>query len=188
MEITMVGIEQIMLNLQSGGMKLVLPFLLVFVILYGVLNMVSLFGDDKIDAALSIIISIIVIGYTPFVEGVFYGYLTNVFGGVSLLLLSLLAFYMLAGFLLPGKGNIKDMMADQKGWLVLAAALIILLLSLNYGIMDYLFGMGSFDLDMATLMPYILIGAVIGFIIWVINGTSPENTHNSSGSSGDGDS
>lgn len=184
----MVGIEQIMMNLQDGGMKLVLPFLLVFVILYGVLNMVSLFGDDKIDAALSIIISIIVIGYTPFIEEVFYEYLTNLFGGVSILLLSLLAFYMLAGFLLPGGGNIKNMMEKKKGWLVLAAALIIFLLSMNYGIMDYLFGFGSFDVDMATLMPYIMVGAVIGFIVWIVKGTDPENTHRSSGKTGGGDS
>lgn len=167
----MVGIEQIMLNLQSGGMKLVLPFLLVFVILYGVLNMVSLFKNEKIDAALSIIISIIVIGYTPFVEGVFYGYLTNVFGSVSLLLLSILAFYMLAGFLLPGEESISDIMDKKKGWLVGISALIIFALSLNYGIFEFLFGRSaSLNIDMATLMPFIVLGAVIGFIVWVING------------------
>lgn len=179
----MVGIEQIMLNLQSGGMKLVLPFLLVFVILYGVLNMVNLFGDDTIDAALAVIISVIVIGYTPFVEGVFYGYLTNIFGGVSLLLLSLLAFYMLAGFLMPGKGSIKDMMAENKTWLVLAAALIIVLMAMNYGIFEFVFGTG-FDLSSSVVLPFIVVGAVIGFMVWVIGGANVDETHQGSGKDG----
>ena len=184
----MVGIEQIMLNLQSGGMKLVLPFLLVFVILYGVLNMINLFNKDKIDAALAVIISVIVVGYTPFVTEAFYGYLTNVFGGVSLLLLSLLAFYMLAGFLLPGKKDIGDVMGNNTT-LVIIAGVIILLLSLNYGILDYLFGINaSFNLDMATLMPYILIGAVIGFIVWIIKGSGDGGSGKSGGKKSDGDS
>lgn len=181
----MVGIEQIMINLQSGGMKLILPFLLVFVILYGVLRMIDLFNQNEIDASLAVILSVIVIGYTPFVQGVFYGYLTNIFGGVSILLLSLLAFYMLAGFMVPGDDIFSDYMEDHKGKLVTAAAIIIGIMAVNYGLFDFLLGYG-FDISFEQLFPYIVLGGMVGFIMYVV-GSGEKDGDNTIGRDNDGE-
>ncbi len=161
-----VGIEMVLESFQTEPMRWLLPFLLVFVIIYGVLQKIGLFDNNTIDGALSVILSLIVIGYTPLVEGIFYVYITQLFGGVAILLLSILAFFMLATFLTQEKDAGK-LMPDSK-FLVGGSALIIIILIVNYGVLDVL-GI-PINITFGQIVPFIVLGGVVGFMAWVLKG------------------
>ncbi len=160
------GIEMVLESFQTQPMRYLLPFLLVFVIIYGVLQKIGLFKNNTIDGALSVILSLIVIGYTPLVEGIFYVYITQLFGGVAILLLSILAFFMLATFLTQ-EDDVNGMLPDSK-YLVGGSALIIIIMIVNYGVLDVL-GI-PINITFGQIVPFIVLGGVVGFMALVMKG------------------
>lgn len=157
--------------LESEPMRIVMPFLLVFVIIYGVMQKIDLFENNVIDTALSIILSVIVIGFTPFHE-VFYQYVSALFGGVAILLLSVLAFFMLAGFILAPEDGLSSLFGENSNvgkYVAIAVGVAILVLALNAGVLEVL-GLQAPAISQETIAPFVVLGAIIGFMVWVVKG------------------
>lgn len=172
-----IGIETVLQSFQTESMRWLLPFLLVFVLLYGILDMVKVFDDNKINGALSIILSVIVIGYTPMVEGIFYKYVTQLFGGISVLLLSILAFFILTGFIMSPADDEKGLKAIMNKYgkpIIGVVAGIILLMGLNYGVLGAL-GI-ELNITFGELAPFLVLGGVVGFMGWVVRDKDGKKT------------
>jgi hypothetical protein len=160
-----------------------LPFLITFAMIYALLNKSKIFGDEKkargINAIIALSAAFYVIAYTPigaigFTIGDFF---TQFFGGLSVVLVSLLAFVMIFIVLFALTGQ---EWGGQKGWenwlryLLIAAALIAigLYLSTTSGlnlISDIKIGgaIGMSDQDVAII---ILLVITVLAIWWLTKG------------------
>ncbi|MBS3107705.1 hypothetical protein J4468_02210 [Candidatus Woesearchaeota archaeon] len=93
-------LDQIMGQLDKlGFFKILLPFLLVFAIIYGILDKINIFGDasNKVNPIIALVIAFLVIRTT-----FFYNMIQRFLPNVSMVLLAILAFLLILG-LFTGK-------------------------------------------------------------------------------------
>jgi len=125
------SVEYILGRLEEQGLfNIILPILLVFAIVYGILGKINLFGDnDKINAIIAFVFGMYV---TMFTEFAFF--LTNITAGGMTILIGLLFFLMIVGFgsSLSG-GSPTSVLSDHKDALTIALMLIGGLLFVNSG-------------------------------------------------------
>lgn len=112
---------------EIGVFEFYLPFLLVFTILFGLLQKIKLFGEQ--GKAINIIVSLAVAGfilvYTP-VGITFSQFLTNFFGNVVVVILTLIVIVLFAAIVSTGFGfEFKELF---KGKGVILGALLLLAL------------------------------------------------------------
>ncbi|MCJ7450589.1 MAG: hypothetical protein MUP58_02505 [Candidatus Nanohaloarchaeota archaeon QJJ-9] len=180
--------EQLIMKFQEiGFMDFALPFLLVFAIFYGVLNQIGLFNDDKnLDAVISIVASLIVVGYTPFVEQYFQVYVTNILGGTAIFLLAFLAFYLLAGMALPGESADKWKEIVDPKYVFGVLGLAVAFMFVSYGGPRMLLGPEALEqisgsgvslgfITMGDVVFFAVIAILIGFMYWTVKGGSSES-------------
>ncbi len=125
------SVEYILGRLEEQGLfNIILPILLVFAIVYGILGKINIFGDnDKINAVIAFVFGMYVTMFTEFAL-----FLTNMTAGGMTILVGLLFFLMIVGFgsSLSG-GSPTSVLSDHKDALTIVLMLIGGILFVNSG-------------------------------------------------------
>ena len=163
---------------QVGFYNVVLPFLLLFVILYGILMMIGLFGKEargkKINAVVSLILALFITYSTGYLAW-FASVVSNLTGFIGIILLGLLFFFMLYSFVTGN--NAQTMLGSGKylKWILLVAVAIIvyLLFSQSGGLSR--FGLGNIEgihipISVQSIIMFIIVGGLIFLVIWAVFG------------------
>lgn len=114
----------------QGLFNIILPLLLVFAIVYGILGKINIFGDnDKINAIIAFVFGMYVTVFTEFAA-----FLINMTAGSMIILVGLLFFLMIVGFgsSLSG-GSPTSALAEHKDALTVVLMLIGGILFVNSG-------------------------------------------------------
>lgn len=156
-----------------GFFQFYLPFVLTFAIFYGLLEKVKIFGDKSrnINLVIALVAALYVIGFTP-VGITFAQFLSNFFGQVGIILVSLIALGMIFFVLIPLSGKeVKDLFNPK--YLIPIAALLAIGAYLSSGGLSLFpgislpsgsFGLGLSDQDIVIL---IIIAMTILVIWWL---------------------
>ncbi len=135
----MAGIADFIVLLKDFGVfEFYLPFVILFAIMYGLLLKSRLFGEGSKARSINVIISLAaafyVMAYTP-VGFTLTEYFANFFTQVSVVLVTLVAFMMIIGLLVPltGKMKMEDAFKVAGKWIILFGALIALGMFLSSG-------------------------------------------------------
>ena len=115
---------------EQGLFNIILPILLVFAIVYGILGKINLFGDnDKINGVIAFVFGMYVTMFTEFAL-----FLTNMTAGGMTILVGLLFFLMIVGFgsSLSG-GSPTSVLSDHKDALTIVLMLIGGIIFVNSG-------------------------------------------------------
>jgi hypothetical protein len=179
---------------QVGFFQYVLPFLLTFAIVYGVLEKINLLGktDDqgnregdagkKVHAIVALSIAFFVTVFTPAGTSL-ATFFTNYFGGLSVALVGVLGALVLYGLVFgksPSDGD--NFPSKAVTWLVLLIAVAIFL---GWGGLGFLFpGAGIEWLELpgwtsAELVAIAIIVAVVIFLAWVLDIGFPSSSGSS---------
>lgn len=168
--------DLINLGKEYGVFELYLPFVILFAILYGLLNKSKIFGEGKQAKNLNLIISLasalFILAYTP-VGITMTQFFATYFAGMSVILITLIAFGMFAAILLP----IIGIDTEKKDWgrklmapFLIIAGLIAFGLYLSSGASLIIpgidlsgFGLGSISSDDFAI---ILLFGLTGLAIW----------------------
>jgi membrane-bound metal-dependent hydrolase YbcI (DUF457 family) len=140
--------------------ELVLPFLLVFVLIFAILDKIKIFGEGKrqINAIISLVIALI---FVSFYDAV--GITVQLMGFLAIVSVILLVFLMLYGF--AGGGELKEekWMKITFGVLVGLALVILLLYLTGYlGVVaEALTGGKGSELALNILFVIIIVAAVV---------------------------
>lgn len=106
---------------QIGFLDTILPFLLVFTIIYAVLMKTSILGKKeeakKYNIAVAFVIAFFVIMSTPIVE-----IMKNAIPNVSIIIVAVVMFLILIGVM---GGDVKWMGGSVSGWIALIAAVVV---------------------------------------------------------------
>ncbi len=148
---------------QVGFYDFVLPWLLFFGIVFGLLQRTGIFGEDRgIIAIISAAIAFFVVNYTP--VGGIAAYYSRLFGGMSMILSALLVlvlFVAIMGFEIGGgKGGIFQ--EDKIKYIVVAALVILAWIVYNnaYG------GGLSAGISQETMTVLFVFGFIL-LVIWI---------------------
>lgn len=159
------SVKEVFIYLESLGLlNVVIPFVLVFVVLYAVLKRIKLFKETKVNALLSALIAFIAIAAADVVRnvGLFSYYLV-------LLLFAVVAVFMLIALL----GGKLDLMSEGKkkytGWIVAIALCLGIVYAVYRAGVRVDVGINYFWLR--SLIPLIIAVLVFVLVIWFI--TSP---------------
>lgn len=140
---------------QVGFFAYIIPFLIIFALLYGILSKIKLFGDEskKVNAILSIAIALISIQFSFLTD--FFAELFPRFGiAIAIILVAMLTM----GLFFQEKH--KNAMA----YISLAIGVVVILSTF------FALGWGA-DLEITQNVPAILLAVVfIGLIIWTLKG------------------
>jgi len=173
-----------------GVFQYVLPFVLSFVIIYGILNKIELLGGDgdtgdKLHTVVAAVISLFVIVYTP--AGASLGTLfANYFGAMAVVLVGVFGALIVLGLVFGDDWNSVLMDDDDniKGGVFMLIALLVLAVFLGWGGLGYIFPGLNLDASLPQIGTSNMIGilVVVGtilFLMWALDLTG--------GSDGDGD-
>jgi hypothetical protein len=152
--------------------QIVLPFLLVFTLVFAILQKSKILGDDKrqIDAIVSLVIGLVVISF---------GYATGIivrlipFLAVSLVIL-LVLMLLLSAFHKQGDFDKAFPNGLKKGLMVVV--LIAVIVAVMYITDGWQYVLGLFTAGGSTLVLNIIFALiVIGAILWVVFGSKGES-------------
>ncbi len=161
---------------QVGGFDVVLPFILVFTLVFAVLQKIHLFGEGKknINAIVALVISIFFLNNTYLIV-VLQRFLPN----VSIFLVIFLMFLLLLGIFTGGRGFSN---------IAMGVAVIVSILAVLFALFSDIFtpalgggtGLGVWyaSIDPGTrFMTWLLVLAVI-FVMFVLKDDNPRNQGN----------
>lgn len=146
---------------QAGFFAYIIPFLIIFALLYGILSKIKIFGDDskKVNAILSVAIALISIQFNFLTD--FFAQLFPRFGvGIAILLVAILTI-----------GLFADLQGKHKNTMMYLAIgiFVIILLSTFFAL-----GWGS-SWDLGKNLPLILMVAMfVGLLYAVLKGKKKE--------------
>jgi len=151
-----------------GFFDIILPFLLIFAIVFGILSYIKAFGDQRpIHVIIAIVIGLLAIRY-PLLSNV----LAEITPRLGVGLVVILSLLLLIGLFIPG-GH-----ASTMGWIMLGVGAIIFIIILSqlgdvFGIpwLDGGGGGGSSDLISYIVLLVFLIGVVVAVVV------SKDKTH-----------
>jgi len=146
-----------------GVFAYLLPFLLIFAVVFGILQKGHILGSNKgVHSTIAIAVGLLALQYD---------YVTNFFAsifpyagiGIAVLLVALILMGLLSGD--TGSDWIKYV------WFGIGALAFIAILWASLGDFSFLWGRGVGDLS--GIVPILLVlGALVGFIVWIVKTTS----------------
>ncbi|MFH0890194.1 MAG: hypothetical protein V1836_03595 [Candidatus Aenigmatarchaeota archaeon] len=156
----------IILNLleKYQAQQLVVPFLLTFVIAYGVLDSIKIFKKNSINAIVALAISFYAIFYGPY--GAMGSFLTQIYGTGAVAIAGLVMIMIILGALslggthMPGQGVFQRLFGNSFGPIVGIIVVVVMIYLLSTG---YLQGVGI-NLDPDTTAFLIILLLIILFI------------------------
>jgi hypothetical protein len=155
--------------LQSGFfMDLILPFLLVFSVVFAILKKTEILGKGKrqVDALVSLTIGLIVVAFGNYVNVI-----TNLSAFLGVGVVVILVFMILTGaFYEPGKLKIDDKVKTGAMWLV---AVVVVLATLYYtGALSYLISFFENSSSGPIWLGNIIVIIIIGVAVAAVWGSS----------------
>ncbi|MFH1711450.1 MAG: hypothetical protein ABH840_04020 [Nanoarchaeota archaeon] len=143
--------------------QIILPFLLVFVLVFAILDKTKLLGDGKrqINAIISLVIALIFLGFAQAV-----GIVVNLIPVVSVVLVIILVFYLMLGFVFNDESGLRinKGMKIAGGIIVFLILIVAVLVVTDYWskFLSFFSGGGSW---VSTL---IMVAAIIGALAVVL--------------------
>lgn len=163
-----------------GVFQYVLPFVLSFVIIYGILNKISLLGSegngDKLHTVVAAVISLFIIVYTP--AGASLGTLfTNYFGALAVVLVGVFGALILLGLVFGDdwkKMFKKDGGDSVRPGVFILVGLIVLSIFFGWGGLSYLFpglnlNTGIPQIGTANMIGILVVVGTILFLMWALD-------------------
>ena len=144
---------------EQGLFNIILPLLLVFAIVYGILGKIGLFGNnDKINAIVAFVLGMYVTVFSEFAL-----FLTNITAGGMTVLVGLLFFLMIVGFgsSLSG-GSPTSVLSDYKEALTIVLMLVGGILFVNSG---GLLIVGGYSVRVGLADIFQLTGLYVAFVV-----------------------
>jgi len=144
--------------------EMLLPFLLVFVVVFAILQKSQILGEGKaqIDAIISLVIGLILIG-VPQPRNIIVGIMPWMAVGIAVLLVFLILYGFVAGDLSKAPDWMKITFGILAGLFTLGVVLYVS--GLGNIILDWLSGSGSSDVWMNVVMIVLVIGAVVVAVV-----------------------
>ncbi len=142
---------------QMGFFSYILPFLLIFAIVFGILTKVNLFKNNKaVNAIIALVIGLLALQFN-FVPMFF----SEIFPRLGIGLAIILALLILVGLFAPTKSD------AWTHWIFFGAAFVVFIVVLvqTFGWL----GWSNTYLWSYNWAPIIMVAVVLGFIIWVIS-------------------
>jgi len=157
------GLKEVFVALEDlGVVNVVIPFVIIFVVLFAVFEKVKMFKDSKINAVLSVVISFIAIAAVDVAKNInlFSYYLVLLlFGGIIILI-------FLGIF-----GGMPDVLTKERKWWTMIVFFILLSIALLYGL--YASGvrpdLGPISYDwLSRLVPIAVCILVFIAVVWFV--------------------
>ena len=157
------GLKEVFVALEDlGVVNVVIPFVIIFVVLFAVFEKVKMFKDSKVNAVLSVVISFIAIAAVDVAKNInlFSYYLVLLlFGGVIILI-------FLGIF-----GGMPDVLTKERKWWTMIVFFILLSIALLYGL--YVSGvrpdLGPISYDwLSRLVPIAVCILVFIAVVWFV--------------------
>jgi signal transduction histidine kinase len=150
-------------------LELVLPFLLIFVLVFAILQKSKILGEGKtqIDAIVSLVVALIFIAV-----GKYTGIITNLIPIIAIALIVVLVFLLLLGSFFQGKIELNKNL--NVILMILAAVVVVVALIYSSGSWDYIVSLFSGEgstLFYNVLILIIIVIAVVA-VIWGAKGES----------------
>jgi hypothetical protein len=151
--------------------EIFLPFLLVFVVVFAILQKSKVLGDGKsqIDAMVAFVIGLILIGF-PQPRDIVVGLMPWLAVGVAVILV----FLILYGFVAGDLTSVPDWMKITFG--ILAGLFTIGIVLAVTGLWDYILNLLSDSGDSSIWMTIVMIVLIIGAAIVVVLGSKKEDS------------
>jgi hypothetical protein len=154
------NIEQIIIQLKDIGVyDYILPFLLVFTILFAILEKIKIFGTDKknVNVVVSIIIGFLLIVQTPLVY-----IMNNFLGKISLFIIVVIMFLLVTGiFGVDAEGGFTG----TSGMIAIIICILAIFWALSPGLFDLPSWLNPSSSDIAVIILIVVIIATIAFIV-----------------------
>ena len=166
-----------------GFFDVVLPFLLVFTIVYAILEKSAIFGKEKvgdtvasrssINSMVAFVIALFVVVTKEVVQSI-----KEALPQIALILVIIVSFMMLAGSL--SKGDEPFNFENNKNWkLFLTFTLFISVLAVFLNSIGWLFPILDYvtqNWDQTFIVSLIFLGIVVGIILYIVRTPKEENT------------
>jgi len=156
-----------------GVYDVILPFLLVFTIIFAILEKTKIFGTDKstgqelpkknINAMVAFVVAFLVIASTKLV-----GIINEVMANVVLLVILGVCFLLLVGVFFAGKDefSLDKFPAWQQFFMVVMLIGIVVIFLNALGWLQFIFSLfQNINADWAATLIFIII--IIGFMVWI---------------------
>ena len=139
--------------------EMLLPFLLVFVVVFAILQKSKILGDGKaqIDAMVSLVIGLLLIGL-PQPRNIIVGIMPWMAVGVAVILVFLILYGFVAGDLSEAKPWMKVTFGILAG--IFTIVIVLYVSGLGNIILDWFSGAGSSDIWVNAVMILLIIGAM----------------------------
>lgn len=147
------AIEIIEFLSEAGLLKIILPFLIIFVLVYGVLSRTKIFKDDKLNALISLVIGLISLRVN-FYAGCF----SELFLFLIIALIVTLVIFILIGLF-------SDL---EKKWLRYSMLIVSVVVSAMIVISSDECGLGPVFLWLQNNLAWILGVVAVGVVIWFV--------------------
>lgn len=148
---------------QMGVFNIIVPFLLVFAILFAILDKSKILGERKnISVVVALAISLMVIVVTPVVE-----IMQKAIPGVSLVIVAVLMFLILVGLL---GGSTKWGGGSLGGWVAIISFIVVVYIFghaagwWQAGWLESTLGISLNDQTVATVIVLLVFGIIVWFI------------------------
>lgn len=160
------AIEDISLLGSPFFTNIILPFFLVFVVVFAMLEKTQVLGKKKdINVIIALIFGLVAVGVPAAI-----GVLSSLIPVIAVLLIILFAWFLIFGFV-GGFVNAEFSPGLRKTFLVLIGVVILGIITWAIGLFDYI----TLDktLSAQVMQLTILIGAIIAVIAIVVGGSTP---------------
>jgi len=140
--------------------EMLLPFLLVFVVVFAILQKSKILGDGKaqIDAIVALVIGLILIG-VPGPRDIVVGLMPWMAVGVAVILVFLILYGFVAGDLTEAPRWMKIMFGVLSG--IFVVAIVLYVSGLGNSFVSWASGTGENDLWTNILMIVLIVGAML---------------------------
>lgn len=141
---------------QVGFFSIALPFLLIFALIFGVLARIKIFGDQQnktINGIIALVVSLMAIQF-----GFVSAFFSDIFPRLGVWLSVILIFLIIIGLLNPSGKWMTGLMV------ILGLIIVMVILSQTFGDLWFY---PNIWIDTQNMTEIIVIGLIIGGIIWV---------------------
>jgi hypothetical protein len=183
----MVGFADLIAAGENVGLfDFYLPYILVFAIIYGVLEKASIFKKPSINIIISLVAALMIVAQTP-LGPTMITFFTDMFGGTLTIIITIIAALMIFAVFMPLIGQDKP---TVPGWMVY----VFIILSALMAIVAYIssggtllfpgfdlaeismpkISLGVSEIDLQYIFVALMIVGVIGMMAWLIKEDQPK--------------